>query len=100
MPTVLSTKNLKENQKLLLLNAGISLVQYAAIKIDYLPIECLTDIENVIFTSQNAVKAFFENVPSRAIDNCFCVGKKTQSMLEENGQNDVKKNECAIELAD
>jgi len=100
MPTVLSTKNLKENQKLLLLNAGISLVQYAAIKIDYLPIECLTDIENVIFTSQNAVKAFFENVPSRAIDNCFCVGKKTKSMLEENGQNVVKMTEYASELAD
>tara|TARA_R110002020_G_scaffold72209_2_gene185844 strand:+ start:3195 stop:3854 length:660 start_codon:yes stop_codon:yes gene_type:complete len=100
MPTVLSTKNLKENQKLLLLNAGISLVQYAAIKIDYLPIECPTNIENAIFTSQNAVKAFFENVPSRAIDNCFCVGKKTKSMLEENGQNVVKMTEYASELAD
>lgn len=100
MPTVLSTKNLKENQKLLLLNAGISLVQYAAIKIDYLPVECPTNIENVIFTSQNAVKAFFENVPSRAIDNCFCVGKKTKSMLEENGQNVVKMTEYASELAD
>ena len=99
MPTVLSTKNLKENQKLLLLNAGISLVQYAAIKIDYLPIECPTNIENAIFTSQNAVKAFFENVPSRAIDNCFCVGKKTKSMLEENGQNVVKMTEYASELA-
>jgi len=100
MPTVLSTKNLKENQKLLLLNAGISLVQYAAIKIDYLPIECPTNIENAIFTSQNAVKAFFENVSSRAIDNCFCVGKKTKSMLEENGQNVVKMTEYASELAD
>ena len=100
MPTVLSTKNLKENQKLLLLNAGISLVQYAAIKIDYLPVECPTNIENAIFTSQNAVKAFFENVPSRAIDNCFCVGKKTKSMLEENGQNVVKMTEYASELAD
>ena len=100
MPTVLSTKNLKGNQKLLLLNAGISLVQYAAIKIDYLPVECPTNIENAIFTSQNAVKAFFENVPSRAIDNCFCVGKKTKSMLEENGQNVVKMTEYASELAD
>ncbi|PHR13663.1 MAG: uroporphyrinogen-III synthase [Aequorivita sp.] len=101
MPTVLSTKNLKENQRSLMLNAGIALVEYNAIKIEYAPFEVPTRIENAIFTSQNAVKAFsLTDVRSSVIKNCFCVGEKTKQLLKENDQNVVETAEYASELAD
>ncbi|QQX77509.1 MULTISPECIES: uroporphyrinogen-III synthase [Aequorivita] len=98
MPTVLSTKKFKENQRSLLLQAGVSLVEYDAIKIELIPFEIPEIVENAIFTSQNAILAI-QNSEFR-IQNCYCVGKKTKSMLEENGQNVVKMTEYASELAD
>lgn len=101
MLTVLSTKKLKESQKLLLQNAGVSLVEYNAIKIEFIPFQVPKNIENAIFTSQNAVEAFFlTNVRSSAVENCFCVGEKTKSLLKENGVNVIKMTEYASELAD
>lgn len=108
MSTVLSTKKLKENQRSLLLNAGVSLVEYNAIKIEFVPYEVPVNIENAIFTSQNGVNSFFENVRSNKstsiggtpIEKCFCVGEKTKSLLEENGQKVIKMTEYATELAD
>ena len=100
MLTVLSTKKLKESQKLLLQNAGVSLVEYNAIKIEFIPFQVPKNIENAIFTSQNAVEAFLlTNVRSSAVENCFCVGEKTKSLLKENGVNVIKMAEYASELA-
>ena len=100
MLTVLSTKKLKESQKLILQNAGVSLVEYNAIKIEFIPFQVPKNIENAIFTSQNAVEAFFlTNVRSSAVENCFCVGEKTKSLLKENGVNVIKMTEYASELA-
>ncbi len=65
MPVILSTKKLNERQKSLLLIAGISLVEYNAIKIDFVPFEISSSIVNAIFTSQNAVKAIQEFIDSR-----------------------------------
>jgi len=98
MPTVLSTKKFKENQRSLLLQAGVSLVEYDAIKIELIPFEIPEIVENAIFTSQNAILAILNS--EFRIQNCYCVGKKTKSMLEENGQNVVKMTEYASELAD
>lgn len=98
MPTVLSTKKLKENQRSLLLNGGVSLVEYDAIKIDFVPFKVPGKIENAIFTSQNAVLAI-KNSEIRIL-NCFCVGEKTKQLLEENGFLVIKKTEYASELAD
>ncbi|MBT0607881.1 uroporphyrinogen-III synthase [Aequorivita echinoideorum] len=100
MPTVLSTKKLKLNQKSLLLNAGISLVEYDAINIDLVSFEAPKSIENAIFTSQNAIKSFVGNVHSSAVENAFCVGEKTKSLLEQNGFKVNKMSEYASELAD
>ncbi len=96
MPTVLSTKKLKENQRSLLLNAGVSLVEYEAIKIEFVPFEIPSKIENAIFTSQNAVNAVMSY--ELGVMNCFCVGEKTKSLLEENGHKVVKMAEYASEL--
>lgn len=98
MPTVLSTKRLKENQRLLLLNAGLSLVEYNAIQIDAVPFHLPSPVGNAIFTSQNAVEIVL--APEPEIGNCFCVGEKTKALLEENGQNVVFMAEYATELAD
>lgn len=101
MMTVLSTKKLKHNQRSLLLSAQLSLVEYDAIHITFIPFEMPKNIENAIFTSQNAVISFFDknNSPS-AIKNCFCVGEKTKALLEEKGQEVVMMTEYATELAD
>ncbi|AFL80805.1 uroporphyrinogen-III synthase [Aequorivita sublithincola DSM 14238] len=100
MPTVLATKILKENQRSLLLHADVSLVEYNAINIEFLPFENLSNIAKAIFTSQNGVKSFLANVRSSAVENCFCVGERTKSLLEENGLKVIKMTEYATELAD
>jgi uroporphyrinogen-III synthase len=98
MPTVLSTKKLTEKQKELLQNAGVSLVEYNAIHIDFVSFKVPSIIENAIFTSQNAVLSI-QNSEFR-IQNCFCVGEKTKALLEENGIKVIKMTEYASELAD
>lgn len=98
MPTVLSTKILKENQGLLLLQAGISLVHYDAIKIEWVPFKIPSEVKNAIITSQNAVKAVMGH--GLSVMSCYCVGEKTKALLEENGLKVVKMAEYATELAD
>lgn len=97
MTTVLSTKRLKSNQRSLLLQAGVSLVEYNAINIEFLSFEVPENVERAIFTSQNAV----ENVLNQniKITECFCVGEKTKELLEKKGQKVVMMKEYATELA-
>ncbi len=98
MPQVLATKKLKEEQRSLLLNAGISVVEYNAIKIEFIPFEVPATIENAIFTSQNAVNAVMDF--ELGVRSCFCVGEKTKELLIENGFSEIKMTEYASELAD
>ncbi|MFD1094444.1 uroporphyrinogen-III synthase [Salegentibacter chungangensis] len=82
MPSLLSTKKLAKNQKELLLNTGLSLVEYDAIKIEFPDFEVeVQKIENAIFTSRNAVKAILEK--NMEIRDCFCVGRKTEDLLKK-----------------
>lgn len=103
MKSVLSTKKLSLSQRELLINAGVSLVDYNAIKIEFVPFNIPSNIENAIFTSQNGVLSFFGNSHSESnravIDNCFCVGQKTKALLENIGQRVMKMTEYASELA-
>lgn len=98
MPTVLSTKKLTESQRNLLLQAGIGLVEYDAIKIVPLNFKAKDPIENAIITSQNAVKVLLNK--HIQIENCFCVGEKTKIFLEENGYNVKVMAEYGKELAE
>ena len=98
MPTVLATKILRENQRSLLLNAGISVVEYNAIKIEFIPFEVPATMVNAIFTSQNAVNAVMGY--ELGVRSCFCVGEKTKQLLKENGFSVVKMTEYASELAE
>lgn len=101
MKSILSTKKFTLAQKELLLNSGLTFVEYNAISIEFVHFESPKFIENAIFTSKNAVKSVFSNkktIPE--IKNCFCVGEKTKALLEEYGQKVVKTTQYGSELAD
>ncbi|CAM4201521.1 uroporphyrinogen-III synthase [Gillisia limnaea] len=86
MPTVLSTKILEPHQKQLLLNAGMSLVEYNAIKIEFKDFDPGKKfIKNAIITSKNTAKAILRK--NLIIENCFCVGEKTAAFLKEKKYN-------------
>lgn len=94
--TILSTKLLTEAQKILFQNTGLDVIEYDAISIEFLEFKTPISIKNAIFTSQNAVRSISSK--NIQIENSFCVGKKTQELLVENGQNVVKMSEYASEL--
>lgn len=98
MPTVLSTKKLALNQKELLLNSRIGLVEYNAISIRFIDFNLEKDkIQNAIFTSKNAVKAIERK--EIEIENCFCVGDKTSAIVEAYGLKISARANNARELA-
>lgn len=101
MKTVLSTKILKPSQKELFLNSGLSLVEYDAIKIEFLDTKIPFEYQNYIFTSKNAVKVFLRqiNESQKKKIQTFCVGEKTKALLEDNGLNVVETAEYATALA-
>ena len=103
MATILSTKILAENQKQLLLNSGIGLVEYDAITIEFDNTTLDAPIpRNLIFTSQNAVKGFFKQYPefqTREALNIFCVGEKTRAQIQENGYSVIASANSSLELA-
>lgn len=97
MPTVLSSRKLSTAQAGLLLNAGISYVEYDAIQIEFIKTKIPSTAENAIITSQNTVRALLEN--GIKIKTCFCVGKKTKALLERNGFSVLETTEYGRELA-
>jgi uroporphyrinogen-III synthase len=105
MVRVLSTKTLKPSQKTLLHNAGIGLVEYDAISINFLDVTIPPGFEYLIFSSKNGVRAFMEQTAKNGLAfqeqnlACYCVGKKTRDLLEENGFKVLHSAENAKELA-
>jgi len=98
MSTVLSTKKLSPSQKQLLLNAGIGLVEYDAIQIEF--IDFKTDdqaFKNAVITSKNTAKAILKK--DLKIENCFCVGEKTATFLKENNFNIAEIANYGLNLA-
>jgi len=98
MSTLLSTKKLSQSQKQLLLNAGIGLVEYNAIQIEF--IDFKTDhrvFKNAVITSKNSAKAILEK--DLKIENCFCVGEKTASFLREYNFNIAEVADYGVNLA-
>ncbi|RDY59942.1 uroporphyrinogen-III synthase [Flagellimonas nanhaiensis] len=101
MKTVLSTKVLTPSQRELFLNSGLGLVEYDAIKIEYLKVAVPLNHGNLIFTSQNAVKAFLKLTKGTDYSKFsgFCVGIKTRALLEENGLKVLETSKNASDLA-
>ncbi|MEQ9583296.1 MAG: uroporphyrinogen-III synthase [Arenibacter sp.] len=101
--TILSTKILTSSQKSILTNANIEVEDYDAIKIDYLTTQIDPNFKNIIFTSQNTVKAFLNIMATKILKNnkytAFCVGEKTKSVLEKNDINVLEMTNYGAELA-
>lgn len=96
---ILSTKILSQSQKFLLLNTGISLVEYDAISITLLDVTTVeNEIENAIIPSQNAVASILKN--NIKIRNCFCVGEKTKALLEQNNFKVIENADYGKDLAE
>jgi len=101
--TILSTKILSLAQKELLLNSGLGLVEYDAIKVEFLDFKVDKKADNYIFTSQNGVRAFLKNQAgllssAKAGARCYCVGLKTKSFLEKHGLKVTEMAKNSIEL--
>jgi len=85
--SILSTKTLSVENRLILNDAHFFLLEEDFISVEKSNFELNNINENLIFTSQNAVQSilessFSENLKSK---NVFCVGSKTREFLEENG---------------
>ncbi|MAU14818.1 MAG: uroporphyrinogen-III synthase [Muricauda sp.] len=102
MKTVLSTKILNASQKELFLNSNLGLVEYNAIKIEFLDTTIPFQYQNYIITSKNTVKVFLSQVDESQKEKfkIFCVGEKTKALLEEHGLQVVETADYATDLAD
>ncbi len=99
---LLSTKKLTAIQENMILEAGLSVVSYDAISIEYLDFEVEKNATNIIFSSQNAVRAVFDKIVNTqfSLGSCFCVGQKTASLLITNGQKVLENAKNASDLAE
>ncbi|MGB5942269.1 MAG: DUF559 domain-containing protein [Leeuwenhoekiella sp.] len=105
---ILSTKKLKLNQRELLLNTGVSFVDYDAIKIEPKDFQLPWKMHNLIFTSKNAVNEFLnkmeEITPLPEGEGpgvrFFCVGTKTKTLLEKHRLIVEHTAQNAFELGD
>lgn len=100
-PSILSTRKLSPSQRNLLLGAGMTLVERNFIQIK--PLEFTTPAlpENIIFTSQNAVKIVSEAGLTQSLTgkNIFCVGDKTAALLASMSLEIKRKADYGADLA-
>ena len=86
MKTILSTKKLSFSQRERLLNGGLAVVDVDFIETETIAFKAPQQpIENAIFTSQNGVNSVFKE--KIEIENCYCVGPRTEKLLLQNKQN-------------
>ena len=99
---ILSTKILAAPQKQELLKAHFEVVEADFIKTENRTFELKALNDNLIFTSQNAVRSFFQHPKHESLKskNVFCVGLKTKIVLSEAGFNVVAYTGYASDLAE
>lgn len=96
---LLSTKCLSVEQQNRLIQTGVSYSCWDFIKSTPTNFKANPENKSLIFSSQNAVKSVFNQFRFSG-NKCYCVGEKTQKLLEENGQKVVKMTQNASILAD
>lgn len=99
---LLSTKELNPVQKRRFIDWGCLLTTYNFIRIETVPYKYTALHKNLIFTSQNGVKSFFEHhsMNTQLLQKkLFCVGEKTKALLEKKGFTKVLMEESANALA-
>ena len=100
-PLVLSTKKLLFHQLERLMAAQCDVVDYDALQIKIQPFSIPKKPNYWVFSSQNAVRSFLANPKASAHQNpILCVGEKSKSILEENGQKVIKTAQNMLELVD
>ena len=100
-PLVLSTKKLRFHQLERLMAAQCDVVDYDALHIEIQPFSIPKKPNYWVFSSQNAVRSFLASPTASAHQNpILCVGEKTKSLLEENGQKVIKTAQNMLELVD
>ena len=100
-PLVLSTKKLRFHHLERLMAAQCDVVDYDALQIEIQPFSIPKKPNYWVFSSQNAVRSFLANPTASAHQNpILCVGEKTKSLLEENGQKVIKIAQNMLELVD
>lgn len=86
---LLSTRLLLPEEQLALENLGYTVDQLASIEVELIDFEMPKVVENVIFTSQNAIQSFLKHPLSSKIRSkgvkAFCVGKKTAQLATDSG---------------
>lgn len=104
--SILSTKILSLAQKAILTEARFVVEEYEAIKIELFDAEIDPSYTNIIFTSQNTVKAFLQSIRKDASHSAYiskikayCVGEKTRALLEQNGIQVLESTHYGAELA-
>jgi uroporphyrinogen-III synthase len=99
---ILSTKELLPNQKQLFLDANISVIEKDFIETKIINFELSKVNNNLIFTSQNAVKSILQHPKCNDLKskNVFSVGMKTKELLSENGFNVIAYTGYAADLAE
>lgn len=90
------------NQKQVLLDANINVLEEDFIETKIKNFELSTVYDNLIFTSQNAVLSILEhpNCTDLKTKNVFSVGMKTKDLLTENGFNVIAYTGYASDLAE
>ena len=100
---VYSTKNLSLVQvNSISSHIGSSMSDFITTRSNRLkPVVVKNAIENVIFTSQNAVEALLENFMPMELDftNIYCVGKRTKRLIEKKIGKVVQDENSAEKLA-
>ena len=99
---IVSTKKLLPNQKQLLLDANIHLIEEDFIETTFLS-PLLDGLgEALIFTSQNAVQSILQHPKCKELKskNVFSVGMKTRDLLTQNGFNVIAYKGYASDLAE
>lgn len=100
---IFSTKNLSISQtSSLRSHIGISMSDFITIQFNRLkPAIVKNTIENVIFTSQNAVESILNSFDKSALDfaNIYCVGRRTKRLIEKNIGKVVHSENSAEKLA-
>ena len=101
MRHLLSTKRLSDGEIRQLEGAGWRIDQYDAISIEFLKTEVAPGDHLLIFTSKNAVTAFFKSFSNLNFSACrsLCVGDGAAGMLADKGVNVLEVFPSASQLA-
>ena len=99
--SILSTKKLNDGALQALSDAGFLVTDHDFISIRNKPFALSQVMNNLIFTSQNAVKAVCDHPDVQEIrrNPVFCVGEKTAELLDELGFTVLASADYGAELA-